>query len=48
MNYLLKYYEEIESGRIKAGLELKTMLKRLVDDLSNPRYEFDEKPGNLS
>lgn len=47
MNYLLKYYEEIESGRIVAGKELKTVLKGLVDDLNNPRYEFDEKPGKL-
>ena len=47
MNYLLKYYEEIENGHIIVGKELKSVLDGLVNDLSNPRYFFDEEPGNV-
>jgi phage terminase large subunit-like protein len=35
------------SNEILVGEELKTMLKRLMDDLVDPRFDFDEKPGNL-
>lgn len=47
MSFLLSYIEEIESGRIIAGQELKSVLKRLKSDLDNPRYEYDEKPGQI-
>ena len=47
MNYLLEYYNEIEKGTILVGQELKTMLDKLVADLDNPRYVFDETPGNI-
>lgn len=47
MSFLLLYIEEIESGRIIAGQELKSVLKRLKSDLDNPRYEYDEKPGQI-
>ena len=47
MNYLLEYFQAVLSDRVLVGQELKTQLKRLVDDLDNPRYEYDEKPGNL-
>ncbi|MBU1093326.1 MAG: terminase large subunit [Firmicutes bacterium] len=47
MNYLVEYYHEIEKGNILVGEELKKQLDTLILDLENPRYIFDEKPGNL-
>ena len=47
MSFLLSYINEIESGRIIAGEELKSVLKGLKDDLNNPRYVYDEKPGQI-
>ena len=47
MNYLLEYYEQITNGNIVAGEELRTQLSKLIKDLDNPRYNFDEKPGNI-
>lgn len=47
MNYLVEYYKEIEKGNILVGKELKTVLDGLINDLHNPRYVFDEKPGQL-
>ncbi len=45
MNYLLAYYHEIEAGNIIVGKELYTVLSTLVSDLDNPRYIYDELPG---
>ena len=47
MNYLIEYYNEINKGTIIVGKELKTVLDGLIKDLDNPRYVFDEEPGNL-
>jgi len=47
MNYLIEYYQKVMSNEILVGEELKTMLRRLMDDLVDPRFDFDEKPGNL-
>ena len=47
MNYLKQYYDEIELGKIKVGNELKMVLDSLISDLDNPKYFFDEKPGEL-
>lgn len=47
MNYLVKYYNEIQNGNIIVGQELKDELDRLVEDLDSPIYIYDEKPGNL-
>ena len=47
MNYLIEYYQKVMSNEILAGEELKSTLKQLMDDMVNPRYDFDEKPGNL-
>lgn len=47
MNYLLKYYDEIQKGNIIAGKELLTVLESLIKDMDNPRYIFDERPGNI-
>jgi len=47
VNYLLEYVREINEGNIIVGNELKIVLDRLVQDLNNPRYIFDERPGNI-
>lgn len=47
MNYLVEYYNEIKNGQIIVGNELMTVIDSLVKDLENPRYLFDENPGNL-
>ena len=47
MSYLLSYIDEIESGRIIAGKELKSVLNGLKNDLNNPSYIYDETPGKL-
>lgn len=47
MNYLLMYYDEIQKGKIKVGKELLTVLESLIKDMDNPRYIFDERPGNI-
>ena len=47
MSFLLSYIDEIESGRIIAGNELKSVLNGLKSDLNNPRYIYDDKPGKI-
>ena len=47
MSFFLSYLDEINSGRIIAGEELKSVLNGLKRDLDNPRYFYDEKPGQL-
>ena len=47
MNYLLEYVNEIEKGNIIVGQDLKTELDKLVADLNNPKFIFDEEPGQL-
>ncbi len=47
MSYLIDYIDEIESGRIIAGEELKSVLNGLKNDLNNPSYIYDETPGKL-
>src|SRR5574344_728833 len=47
MKYLVKYYEEIKSGNIIVGQELKKVLDGLILDLDNPKFIFDENPGEL-
>ncbi len=46
MNYLLEYYDEIQKGNILVGKELKAVLNQLVLDLDNPKFIFDNKPGD--
>ncbi|HCZ24441.1 MAG TPA: terminase large subunit [Acholeplasmataceae bacterium] len=48
MNYLFEYYHEIQKGNILVGEELKNQLDRLIIDLHNSKYVFDEQPGKLS
>lgn len=47
MNYLIEYYQKVMSNEILVGEELKSTLRKLMDDMVNPRYDFDEKPGNM-
>jgi phage terminase large subunit-like protein len=47
MSYLLEYLDEIESGRIRVGRELKSVLDALKDDMANLAYVYDTKPGRL-
>lgn len=47
MNYLKEYYKQINDGKITVGKELKSVLDGLIKDLDNPRYIFDERPGEL-
>ncbi len=47
MNYLVEYYNEIKKGNILVGNELMVVLEGLINDLDNPRYIFDEEPGQL-
>ena len=47
MNYLVEYYEQIQKGNIIVGKELLSVLDSLIKDMDNPRYIFDEKPGNI-
>jgi len=47
MSYLLNYIDEIKKGNIIVGHELKDTLKNLQSDLSDPRYTYDERPGNV-
>lgn len=46
-HFLEQYYEEIKSGNIIAGLELKTELQKLVKDLKNPKYQYDTEEAHL-
>ncbi len=46
-NWLIKYYEEIQAGRIIVGHELKDELKRLIKDLENPKYIYDTTKADL-
>ena len=41
MSYLQEYYNKIKNGEIIAGQELKAELKRLINDLEDPRYIYD-------
>ena len=47
MNYLKEYYERIMNGDIVVGNELRTILDGLITDLDNPKYIFDEVPGQI-
>lgn len=45
-NYLMQYWSEIKNGNIIAGIELKTELQKLVNDLKNPNYQYDTTEAN--
>ena len=45
MNYILNYWEAIESGRVTVSKRIRAQYSKLVDDIHNPKggYVFDEK-----
>jgi phage terminase large subunit-like protein len=45
MNWILKYWEEIESGNIIVSNKVHKIYERLVDDIKNPKGDwiFDEE-----
>lgn len=47
MSYLITYFEKIKNNEIIVGKELYVVLERLVNDLDNTRYFYDEKPGHI-
>lgn len=47
VSYLEQYYNEIKSGNIIAGLELRKELAKLVKDLNNSRYKYDIEESHL-
>lgn len=48
MNWILKYWEEIENGNIIVSQKVYKIYKRLVDDIKNPKgdWVFDEEKAN--
>ena len=47
MNYLKEYYNEIKEGRIVVGKELLSVLEGLIKDLDDPKFIYDERPGEI-
>src|SRR5574344_121615 len=47
MNYLIEYRNAVYKGDVVIGHELEQVLDSLISDLKNPRFVFDEKPGQL-
>ncbi len=47
MSYLVEYYEKIKDGEILVGKELLTVLEKLMEDMENPRYFYDTRPGKV-
>ena len=46
-SYLREYYDEIQSGRIVAGHELKQELENLLADIDDPAYVFNTKEASI-
>lgn len=48
MNWLLKYWQEIESGNIIVSKKVKTVYEKLADEIKNPQsgWVFDEEKAN--
>src|SRR5574344_1238832 len=47
MNWLIEYRNAVYKGDVVIGHELEQVLDSLRKDLKNPRFIFDEKPGDL-
>ncbi|MDR2898692.1 MAG: terminase large subunit, partial [Clostridiales bacterium] len=49
MNYILDYWNEIESGRINVSKRIKAQYAKLVDNIREPKgsYIFDEKRAEI-
>lgn len=47
MNWLIEYRNAVYKGDVVIGHELEQVLDSLIKDLKNPRFVYDEKPGQL-
>ena len=45
--HLEEYYKQIMSGEIVAGIELKTELDKLINDLDDDRYIYDTRDADM-
>ena len=45
--HLEEYYKKIMSGEIVAGIELKTELDKLINDLDDDRYIYDTRDADM-
>lgn len=47
-NYILEYWNEIQSGGVTVSRRVKKQYAKLIEDIENPKgkYIFDEKKGN--
>lgn len=45
--YLIEYWKKIQKGEILVGIELKTLLSNLIEDLEDPRYTYDTSDADL-
>lgn len=45
--HLEEYYKKIMTGEIVAGIELKTELDKLINDLDNDRYIYDTRDADM-
>jgi phage terminase large subunit-like protein len=48
MNWILKYWEEIENGNVIVSKKVRKIYERLVDEIKNPKgdWVFDEEKAN--
>lgn len=47
MNYILQYWEAIESGKVLVSKRVRKQYQKLVDEIRNPgKYLFDEEKAN--
>ena len=45
-NWILKYYQMIEDGSVTVGRWIRLLYERIIDDLENKVYFFDQKKAN--
>ena len=45
-NWILKYYQMIEDGRVTVGRWIRMLYERIIEDLEAKHYYFDQKKAN--
>lgn len=45
-NWILKYYQQIQDGSVTVGKWIRTLYERIIRDLENNVYFFDQKKAN--
>ena len=45
-NWILKYYQMIEDGSVTVGQWIRLLYSRIIQDLENKEYFFDQKKAN--